>query len=238
MLLVGEHHSNSWCTSGRYHRQRCGAGYCNERAARRSIIGHRASEETGILLRGDDLTEMQLVLCSRFLGWISCKLKRWRDRSGTGNYPRSSCLMTLSQVNRKSIEPDQRNITGLVNPMELNWTVESDLSSTSSSSLSTVGSPSSFHRGRKHALMVKRCVERSYSLNPESAYDLGLMIQIDNLAEQAQDLAYRLGEQTASRLRDGGTTIRSALTGAMAAARDIVARRRAAGTVLLADTNF
>ena len=110
-----------------------------EQLAEALLVTNPGDETEITLLRGDDLTEMQLVAV---LTEHPLDLVRLAKDGGTdqvpGNLSRSSCLMTLSQVNRKSIEPDQRNITGLVNPMELNWTVESDLSSTSGSSLSTV----------------------------------------------------------------------------------------------------
>ena len=159
-----------------------------------ALLVTKPGDETEItLLRGDDLTEMQLVAV---LTEHPLDLVRLAKDGGTdqvpGNLSRSSCLMTLSQVNRKSIEPDQRNITGLVNPMELNWTVESDLNSTSSSSLSTVELSLELSSREMAAIDGEALrLRRSYSLKPES-YDLGLMIQIDNLAEQAQDLAYRL----------------------------------------------
>ena len=152
-----------------------------------------------------------------------------------GNLSRSSCLMTLSQVNRKSIEPSQRGINGLIDPFQLNWDVKvAEQSVLSSAELSLELSASEMEKiGGKPVRLV-----RSYELSPAS-YDIKMVVQIDNLAEESQDLAYRLEGANGITLEGWwySNKISPHWQGG-AAARDIVCQTEAGGHRLLSGFNL
>jgi YidC/Oxa1 family membrane protein insertase len=105
-----------------------------------------------------------------------------------GNETRLSCLLTLSQVNRKSILTNERSIQGLSDPTDMIWNVstsqqadtqfaEFDLKLSAAEMKAIGGLPVGF--------------KRSYSVSPGS-YAIGMTVQVDNLSDQPQELAYRL----------------------------------------------
>ena len=105
-----------------------------------------------------------------------------------GNLSRLSCLVTLGQVNRKKISSGEAAIEGIPDPAELNWehaTRSSDDEhrvdfhvDLSAKELETIGGDAV----RLH---------RSYRLMPGS-YTIDMSVAIENLAEDPQQLAYRL----------------------------------------------
>lgn len=146
-----------------------------------------------IVLRGEELREQTVIatLTEHPLDLVRLAKDGGADQV-TGNLSRSSCLMTLSQVNRKSIKPSERTISGLIDPMQQNWNIELEEATSKvpvlgSIDLSLELSASEMAVVDGDALRLKR----SYTLEPDS-YDLGMSIEVENLSDQSQDLAYRL----------------------------------------------
>ena len=192
------------------------------------------------LLRGESLNEITVTakLSEHPLDLVRLAKDGGADQVA-GNLSRASCLLTLSQVNRKSIEPSRRNITGLTDPMNLVWDVDSNSSVTSDSSSSSAAlslelSASEMSVVNGDAVRLKR----SYSLAPGS-YDLGLSIQIDNLSDESQDLAYRLEGANGITLEGWWYSNKiSPHWGGGAAARDIVCQSQAGSHRLLSGFNL
>ncbi len=152
-----------------------------------------------------------------------------------GNLTRLSCLLTLSQVNRKGIEPNKRWIAGSVNPMDLNWTLTRPRA--------TSGESAQFALELSDAEMkpiggqAVRII-RTYDLAPES-YDIKMSVQLDNLSDQPQDLAYRL--EGANGLTMEGWWYSNKISPNWrggAAARDIVCKTAASGHRFLSGFNL
>lgn len=192
------------------------------------------------LLRGETQSEVTL---SAKLSEHPLDLVRLAKDGGAdqvpGNLSRASCLLTLSQVNRKSIEPSGRNIAGLVDPMNLIWNVDSSNSvasdtSTSAAALSLELSAEEMSVVNGDAVRLKR----NYSLAPGS-YDLDMAIQIDNLSDESQDLAYRLEGANGITLEGWWYSNKiSPHWGGGAAARDIVCQSQAGSHRLLSGFNL
>ncbi len=105
-----------------------------------------------------------------------------------GNETRLSCLLTLSQVNRKSILTNERSIQGLVDLTDLIWNVRRDQNAETEIA--------EFELQLSEAEMKPIAgkpvrLKHSYSLTPGS-YMIEMSVQVDNLADEPQDLAYRL----------------------------------------------
>jgi len=135
-----------------------------------------------------------------------------------GNLSRLSCLMTLSQVNRKSIPVGERSINGLVDPINLHWnaevrrqgdaqTVEFSLQ-LSAAELSKIG-------GQPVRL------RRSFTLHP-SSYAIDLAVQVENLGDEPQELAYRLEGANGLTLEGWWYSNKISPNFSGAAARDVV----------------
>ena len=105
-----------------------------------------------------------------------------------GNETRLSCLLTLSQVNRKSILTNDRSIQGLVDLTDLIWNPRRDQNAETEIA--------EFELQLSEAEMKPIAgkpvrLKHSYSLTPGS-YMIEMSVQVDNLADEPQDLAYRL----------------------------------------------
>ena len=202
-----------------------------------SLIGTKPGDEIEVkVLRGDDLSEVIVIVV---LSEHPLDLVRLAKDGGAdqvpGNLSRSSCLMTLSQVNRKSIGPSDRSIAGLANPMEMNWNIDhSDSTSLSTAELSLEFSASEMSVVGGDAIRLSR----SFTLEPAS-YDLGMTLQIENLSDKPQDLAYRLEGANGITLEGWwySNKISPHWSGG-AAARDIVCQTATGGHRLLSGFNL
>lgn len=141
------------------------------------------------VLRGEpnSPTQLQATLTEHPLDMVRLAKDGGVDQI-VGNETRLSCLMTLSQVNRKSILTNERSINGLNDPAELIWNASReavgesqvakfDLQLSAAEMRLVGGNPVRF--------------KRSYTLKPGSNA-IEMSIQVDNLADEPQDLAYRL----------------------------------------------
>ena len=159
-----------------------------------SLLETKPGDEIEVVfLRGEELREEIVVakLTEHPLDLVRLAKDGGADQV-PGNLSRLSCLMTLSQVNRKSIKPDERTIGGLVNPMQMNWEIEDQEPSSSSLVRSTAALSLQLSASEMSVVDGDAvCLKRSFTLAPES-YDLAMTIEIENQSDQAQDLAYRL----------------------------------------------
>jgi YidC/Oxa1 family membrane protein insertase len=156
-----------------------------------------------------------------------------------GNETRLSCLMTLSQINRKSILTDARSIDGLNDPSELIWNViqnsvvdgpaaaiaqaEFDVELTAAEMKAVGGHPIRFRH--------------SYQLLPNS-YSLDMAVQVENLADQPQDLAYRLEGPNGITLEGWWYSTKISPNFSGAAARDVIYKTAADGHQLISGFNL
>ncbi len=141
------------------------------------------------VLRGDSAAPMTLsaTLTEHPLDLVRLARDGGVDQIA-GNQTRPSCLMTLGQVDRKSILTNQRSIQGLDDPTALIWNMSSDQQADTES----VEFDFTFSAGEMQTIGGKPVrLKRSYSLTPGS-YVIGMSVQVDNLSDQPQDLAYRL----------------------------------------------
>lgn len=152
-----------------------------------------------------------------------------------GNLSRLSCLLTLSQVNRKSIAPDKRWIEGGVNPMALNWTVtqqQTDAAESTAFELELTDAEMKPLGGQA----VK--MTRSYALTP-GVYDIAMTVRLENRSKEPQDLAYRLEGANGLTLEGWWYSNRiSPHWRGGAAARDVVCKTEAGGHRLLSGFNL
>jgi YidC/Oxa1 family membrane protein insertase len=153
-----------------------------------------------------------------------------------GNLSRQSCLMTLSQINRKSIPTSKLSIPKMVDPTELVWTakvgntgddgkqsVEFALELSQSETEVVGGSP----------LRLKR----SFAVMPGS-YAVDMDMQVDNLGDEAQDLAIRIEGANGITLEGWWYSNKISPNWSGAAARDIIYRTAADGHQLISGFNL
>lgn len=152
-----------------------------------------------------------------------------------GNLSRQSCLMTLAQINRKSIPTSKLSIPKLVDPTELVWTsgdvaadedqqsIEFELELSEKETAVVGGSP------------VR--LKRSFTITPGS-YAVDMDVQVDNLGEKAQDLAIRLEGANGVTLEGWWYSNKISPNWSGAAARDIIYRTAADGHQLISGFNL
>lgn len=105
-----------------------------------------------------------------------------------GNLSRLSCLLTLAQVNRRSVAAGGSSIAGLNDPATLWWNVtETKQDGAESAEFSVEMSAAEMEAVGGQPVRLNR----SYTLRPGS-YAIEMDIQIDNLHDEPQQLAYRL----------------------------------------------
>lgn len=110
------------------------------------------------------------------------------DDQIVGNLSRLSCLLTLGQVDRKGISTGESVIRGLNDPTELLW----DAQSASSNDVDSIDFSLEMSASEMKAVGGKPVrLHRSYSLAPGS-YSIDMVVEIENLADEPQRLAYRL----------------------------------------------
>ena len=146
-----------------------------------------------------------------------------------GNLSHLSCLMTLGQVNRKGILTGERSIIGLVDPSELVWDADVDRQGDSQTAEFSVAL-SEDEMGAVGGGPVR--LQRSYTLNPGS-YVIDMAVQVDNLSDQPQDLAYRLEGPNGLTLEGWWYSNKISPNFSGAAARDVVYRTAADNHVLI-----
>ncbi len=138
-----------------------------------------------------------------------------------GNLSRPSCLMTLSQVNRKSIDLGGRPIPGYQSPDELVWDVRGAENADDSAGESvTMDVELSASEMTAVGGMPVR-LSRSYEVTPGD-YSIDMSVQVDNMADQPQDLAYRLEGPNGITLEGWWYSNKISPNFSGAAARDVV----------------
>ncbi|TWT80077.1 Membrane protein insertase YidC [Planctomycetes bacterium CA13] len=164
--------------------------------------------EMTVLRKEDPNSEPTEVTISVKLGEHPLDLIRLARDGGDdqvkGNLTRLSCLMTLSQVNRKKIEIGKQSIEGVADPAEMVWSVQTaDGVAVDGVAVDGVGEGSqdaaeqvTFKLNLTAAELAKakgQAVEltRTYRL-PKSSYVVDMDVEVRNRGDQPQDLAYRL----------------------------------------------
>lgn len=147
-----------------------------------------------------------------------------------GNLTRLSCLLTLSQVDRKGILTDEQSIAGIPDPTELVW------NATPAGSDQGQGVEYSFEFSAAEMQPIGGRpvrLKRSYSLLPGS-YTIDLSVEVENLSDEPQELAYRLEGPNGITLEGWwySTKISPNFSGG-AAARDVIYKTAADGHQLV-----
>ncbi len=110
------------------------------------------------------------------------------DDQIVGNLSRLSCLMTLGQVNRKGIAAGNDAISGIKNPAEMIWSFENK----SDAEIQRADFSVELSAQEMAAIGGQAVrLHRSYSLE-KSSYAIDMVVEVENLSDKPQDLAYRL----------------------------------------------
>ncbi len=146
-----------------------------------------------------------------------------------GNLSRLSCLVSLSQVNRKGILTHEESVAGIQNPAELIWTpVERPADGSATAEFTVELSAAEMEAVGGGPIRM----QRGYSLAP-SSYSLDMSIQIDNLHDKPQDLAYRLEGANGITMEGWWYSTKISPNFSGAAARDVVYKTEADGHQLI-----
>ncbi len=182
------------------------------------------------VLRGDAVTPT--VLKATLTGHPLDLVRIARDGGPdqvVGNLSRLSCLVSLSQVNRKGILTDEASVAGIEDPADLIWTRAEKPADSSATAEFTVELSAAEMKAVGGGPIRMR---RSYTLTP-STYAIDMSIQIDNLDEKPQDLAYRLEGANGLTLEGWWYSTKISPNFSGAAARDVVYKSKADGHELI-----
>ncbi len=142
-----------------------------------------------------------------------------------GNLSRLSCLLTLGQVNQKGIATDEKSINGLPDATELIWNADKTVAADAelvSFSLAMSAAEMEAVGGKPIKL------SRTYSLVPGS-YTIDMSVQVENMADEPQKLAYRLEGVNGLTLEGWWYSNKISPNFGGAAARDVVYKTTADG---------
>ncbi|MGB7325131.1 MAG: YidC/Oxa1 family insertase periplasmic-domain containing protein [Rubripirellula sp.] len=154
-----------------------------------------------------------------------------------GNLSRQSCLMALSQVNRKSIELGENRIPGFESPSDLVWSKgESESSAAGDGQSLTLEVELSATEMKSVGGKPVR-LKRTYVVSPAD-YSIDMTLQVDNLADEPQDLAYRLEGPNGVTLEGWWYSNKISPNFSGAAARDVVYNTVAESHELLSGYNL
>ena len=142
-----------------------------------------------------------------------------------GNLTRLSCLLTLARVNEERIGDGNVSMSGLTDPMQLNWDVVKE---SGGASFSVELSKAEMAAVGGDALKISR----SYKLSKES-YALDLGVQVDNLGATKQDIGVRLEGANGISLEGWWYSTKISPNWGGAAARDIVYKTKSSGHVMV-----
>ncbi|TWU47628.1 Membrane protein insertase YidC [Rubripirellula tenax] len=154
-----------------------------------------------------------------------------------GNLSRSSCLMSLSQVNRKSIGLGETRIAGYESPSELVWSVADPVEGESPAGQS-LNLDLELSASEMQAIGGKPVrLRRSYAISPKD-YSIDMTLQVDNLADDPQDLAYRIEGPNGLTLEGWWYSNKISPNFSGAAARDVIYKTAAEGHELISGYNL
>jgi YidC/Oxa1 family membrane protein insertase len=152
----------------------------------------------------------------------------------TGNLSQLSCLLTLSQVGRKTILPNQQSIAGIIDPSKLIWDLDrQDGMAESRAAFSLRMSAAELAPIGGGAIRL----QRSYALAP-SSYAIDMSINVENASDASQDLAVRLAGANGITLEGWWYSTKISPNFSGAAARDIVYKTAADGHELISGYNL
>ncbi|QDT03426.1 Membrane protein insertase YidC [Rubripirellula lacrimiformis] len=136
-----------------------------------------------------------------------------------GNLTRQSCLMLLSQVNRKSIDLGKNKIPGYASPADLIWSTSGTSDSDEGESVTLQVELSQAEMEAVGGQSVR--LQRTYAVKPAD-YSIDMQLQVDNLGDEAQDLSYRLEGPNGVTLEGWWYSNKISPNFSGAAARDVV----------------
>ncbi len=146
-----------------------------------------------------------------------------------GNLSRLSCLLTLGQVNRKGIAANEPSIDGLGDLTEMIWNVDK-ASNEEGEEVSFALAMSEQEMAGIGGKPVR--LSRTYSLRPNS-YALDMAVQLENISDAPQKLAYRLEGVNGLTLEGWWYSNKISPNWGGAAARDVIYRTTADGHELV-----
>ncbi|MEM9587912.1 MAG: YidC/Oxa1 family insertase periplasmic-domain containing protein [Planctomycetota bacterium] len=142
-----------------------------------------------------------------------------------GNLSRLSALITLAQVNRKSIPGGANSIPKIADPSQLIWELdEADNDQPDSARYTLDLRSNELEAAEGEAVRL----QRSYTLKPNS-FVLDMNIRLTNLGEGPQDLAYRLSGPNGVTMEGWWYSNKISPNWGGAAARDVVFKSPAGG---------
>ena len=151
------------------------------------------------------------------------------DDQIVGNLSRLSCLLTLSKVNQKSIAANAPVIGGMVDPTELVWAG----STAKRGDLESAELMLDLDENDMRAVGGQPLrLRRAYNLAPGD-FHLGLTVEIENLGQETQDLAYRLEGVNGVTLEGWWYSHKISPNWGAAAARDVIFQSSAEGHQLI-----
>ena len=193
------------------------------------LRGSKSGEETATgktVVFNAQLTEhpLDLVRLAKFGG----------EDQIPANFSRLSCLLTLGQVNRKGITTGQSNIKGLEDLTSMIWnTATAEADGAESAIFDVQFSDAEMEKVGGEAVRVTR----SYSLTPGS-YVLDMSVQLENLGQKPQKLAYRLEGVNGVTMEGWWYSNKVTPNWSRAAARDIAYQTKDSGHVFLTGGNL
>ncbi len=178
------------------------------------------------LLRGGNPTTVSATLTDHPLDVVRLSKDGGPDQV-KGNLSRASCLMMLSQVNRKSIDLGNRTIEGYTSAADLVWNASvAEVAADENGGEPLPGQSATFDlemsAGEMKAIGGKPVrLKRTYTVMPAD-YSIDMQVQVDNLSDESQDLAYRLEGPNGITLEGWWYSNKISPNWSGAAARDVV----------------
>lgn len=147
-----------------------------------------------------------------------------------GNVSQLSCLMTLSQINRKKIEVGKDSIAGVADPAKMVWSIVEGNGDEAADQITFRLNLTAEELAKANGEAVE--LVRSYRL-PEASYVIDMDLEVRNRGEETQDLAYRLNGPNGLTLEGWWYSNKISPNWGGAAARDVVYKNVADGRQFL-----
>lgn len=188
--------------------------------------------------KGDDKTASLVTLDFKItLTEHPLDLVRLADSAGEdqvpGNLSRLSSLMTVSKVGRREIAPDEKTLNGMNDPGDLIWNVIDAQTDSEKRGADAVAFETQLSDAEMKTVGGQKVgMRRSYSLQP-GRFVVDMDLQIDNRADEPQQLAYRLEGVNGVTLEGWWYSNKISPNWGGSAARDLVYRTTAEGHELI-----
>ncbi|WP_338020145.1 YidC/Oxa1 family insertase periplasmic-domain containing protein [Rhodopirellula sp. P2] len=192
---------------------------------REAMLETKPGEDATVtVLRNEKSIEFKTTLSEHPLDLVRLA-EHGGDDEIEGNLSRLSCLLTVGRVGRREIQSGENTIEGMVDTGDLIWDASQN-GDQISYQLQLSDSEMKPASGKSVGL------QRTYSLKPDS-YSLDMDVQIDNRAEEAQELAYRIEGANGITLEGWWYSNKISPNWGGSAARDVVYKTTAEGHELV-----